>query len=94
MPFTLIINVQTTKQQSTIHKSITILSNPIFFSIQLYGLKLIILSLYLDAEHQKAHLAKLEYDYVRPGVVDLWHTEVPPEFQGHGIAKHLAKVNS
>jgi len=45
-----------------------------------------------DAEHQKAHLAKLEYDYVRPGVVDLWHTEVPPEFQGHGIAKHLAKA--
>ena len=38
-------------------------------------------------------IAKLEYEPVRPGLWELWHTEVPPAFQGHGVAKVLAKVS-
>ncbi|RUS78744.1 hypothetical protein EGW08_013495 [Elysia chlorotica] len=34
-------------------------------------------------------VAKLEYEWLRPGLVDLHHTETPPAFQGRGIAKIL-----
>ncbi|BFZ00942.1 hypothetical protein BsWGS_03981 [Bradybaena similaris] len=39
---------------------------------------------------QQEVLAKLEYEWVGPGLVDMYHTEVPPQFQGQGIAKVLA----
>ncbi|CAG5124605.1 unnamed protein product [Candidula unifasciata] len=35
-------------------------------------------------------LAKLEYEWVQPGLVEMFHTEVPPQHQGKGIAKVLA----
>lgn len=36
--------------------------------------------------------AFLQYEIEAPGVLNLWHTEVPLEFRGHGIGKLLAKV--
>ncbi|XP_060070768.1 protein NATD1-like [Ylistrum balloti] len=36
--------------------------------------------------------AILEYEWIRPGFVDLYHTEVPPVYRGQGIAKILAKA--
>ncbi|KAK0044086.1 protein NATD1 [Biomphalaria pfeifferi] len=41
----------------------------------------------LKGEEKK--LAKLEYVWIKPGLVDLYHTEVPAEYQGQGIAKQL-----
>ncbi|KAK3769902.1 hypothetical protein RRG08_048114 [Elysia crispata] len=41
------------------------------------------------AKTKKDSMAKLEYEWVRPGLVDLHHTETPPAFQGQGIAKIL-----
>ncbi|KAL3885290.1 hypothetical protein ACJMK2_025373 [Sinanodonta woodiana] len=35
--------------------------------------------------------AVLQYSFVHKGIVDLMHTEVPPLFRGHGIAKILAR---
>ncbi|KAK3577332.1 hypothetical protein CHS0354_008426 [Potamilus streckersoni] len=35
--------------------------------------------------------AVLQYSFVRKGIVDLEHTEVPPLFRGRGIAKILAR---
>lgn len=54
--------------------------------------KMFYITLKAQTAVQKAILAKLEYVMLRPNLVDLWHTEVPPEFQGHGIAKILAKA--
>ncbi|CAG0917916.1 unnamed protein product [Notodromas monacha] len=34
--------------------------------------------------------ARIEYRVLKPGVIDLYHTEVPDEFRGRGIAKKLA----
>ncbi|XP_013414864.2 protein NATD1-like [Lingula anatina] len=36
--------------------------------------------------------ALLQYDIIRDGFYDLYHTEVPPVFRGKGIAKLLAKA--
>lgn len=36
--------------------------------------------------------AVLQYQWVRKGVVDLYHTGVPPAFRGKGIAQVLAKA--
>ena len=36
--------------------------------------------------------AILEYRWIRDGVADLFHTEVPTAYRGKGIAKILAKV--
>ncbi|GFR83316.1 chromosome 17 open reading frame 103 [Elysia marginata] len=41
------------------------------------------------SNNQESSMAKLEYEWVRPGLVDLYHTETPPAFQGQGIAKVL-----
>ncbi|KAK6178551.1 hypothetical protein SNE40_013317 [Patella caerulea] len=35
--------------------------------------------------------AMLQYEFIKPNIVDLYHTEVPPVFRGKGIAKILAK---
>ncbi|CAL1530297.1 unnamed protein product [Lymnaea stagnalis] len=40
-------------------------------------------------DSQAGSMAILQYNWVRPGLADLHHTEVPSEFQGRGIAKHL-----
>lgn len=45
----------------------------------------------LDGKRRKDS-AILEYDWIRPGFVDLYHTEVPPAYRGQGIAKILAKA--
>jgi predicted GNAT family acetyltransferase len=37
--------------------------------------------------------AVIDYAIVKDNVIDLYHTEVPPEFQGKGIAKVLAIVS-
>lgn len=44
-----------------------------------------------DGKRQKES-AILEYDWIRPGFVDLYHTEVPQPYRGQGIAKILAKA--
>ncbi|XP_035824844.1 uncharacterized protein LOC101856878 isoform X2 [Aplysia californica] len=54
--------------------------------------KMFYITLQAKPENGETALAKLEYDYVRPNLVDLYHTEVPPEFQGQGIAKILAQT--
>jgi len=54
--------------------------------------KMFYITLQAQTAVKQAILAKLEYVMLRPNLVDLWHTEVPPEFQGHGIAKILAKA--
>jgi len=41
---------------------------------------------------QEDHVAKLEYDWVREGVIDFYHTEVPSVYRGMGLAKLLAKA--
>ncbi|XP_074646223.1 protein NATD1-like [Tubulanus polymorphus] len=40
----------------------------------------------------EGHTALLDYAWIKPHVADLYHTEVPPVFQGRGIAKLLAKA--
>ncbi|XP_033752617.1 protein NATD1-like [Pecten maximus] len=45
----------------------------------------------LDGKRRK-DTAVLEYDWIRPGFVDLYHTGVPPAYRGQGIAKILAKA--
>ncbi len=39
----------------------------------------------------EGHLAKLEYRLLEDRI-DLFHTEVPPQFEGHGIAAELVKA--
>jgi len=56
----------------------------------------------LEIEHDtrrnvfKIHLgsgtAKLKYRYVSPHIVELFHTEVPPEYRGRGIGAKLAQT--
>ncbi|OWF43221.1 protein NATD1-like [Mizuhopecten yessoensis] len=41
---------------------------------------------------RKKDTAILEYDWIRPGFVDLYHTGVPSAYRGQGIAKILAKA--
>uniref|UniRef100_A0A0B6YBJ4 Protein NATD1 n=2 Tax=Arion vulgaris TaxID=1028688 RepID=A0A0B6YBJ4_9EUPU len=45
-----------------------------------------------STSNQPEVLAKLEYKWLSPSLVELYHTEVPPQFQGKGIAKFLAKA--
>ena len=40
---------------------------------------------------KKEPTALLQYQVVSPGTYELYHTEVPPEFRGKGIAKVIAK---
>lgn len=40
-------------------------------------------------KNEDGSVAKLEYEWVRTGLVDLYHTETPPALQGQGIAKLL-----
>jgi len=41
---------------------------------------------------QEGDVAKVEYNWVKDGVIDFYHTEVPPAYRGMGLAKHLAKA--
>ena len=50
--------------------------------------------LHLYFVEQESFKAVLEYEWIRKDLIDLWHTEVPPEFRGHGVAKYLVKVSS
>ncbi len=43
---------------------------------------------------QESFKAILEYEWIRKDLIDLWHTEVPSEFRGHGVAKYLVKVST
>ena len=43
---------------------------------------------------QESFKAILEYEWIRKDLIALWHTEVPPEFRGHGVAKYLVKVST
>ncbi|XP_059154801.1 protein NATD1-like [Physella acuta] len=42
-----------------------------------------------DPSGECESLAILQYSWVKPGHVDLYHTEVPTDLQRQGIAKHL-----
>ncbi|KAH9512374.1 Protein natd1 [Bulinus truncatus] len=42
-----------------------------------------------DSSSKEKEMAKLQYDWVKPGLADLFHTEVPEEYQSQGIAKQL-----
>ena len=44
---------------------------------------------YLADETNKA---VLDYEWVKKGLIDMYHTEVPSIFRGKGIAAILAKV--
>jgi len=41
---------------------------------------------------QKGHVAMLQYEWMRDGVINFYHTEVPPVYRGQGLAKYLAKA--
>ncbi|GFN85937.1 chromosome 17 open reading frame 103 [Plakobranchus ocellatus] len=51
--------------------------------------KMFYIKLQDECTSEQPPVAKLEYEWLRPGLVDLHHTEVPPAFQGRGIAKVL-----
>ena len=44
-----------------------------------------------DLDDDGTHKAVLQYD-LKEDVLDMYHTGVPPQFRGKGVAKILAKV--
>ncbi|XP_077994020.1 protein NATD1-like [Glandiceps talaboti] len=47
---------------------------------------------YIKLEKDSKDKAILQYDYVRKGIVELYHTGVPESYRGRGIGKLLAKA--
>lgn len=54
----------------------------------------LIVSIFTDGKPGRKAVAKLEYEWIKSDLVDLYHTLVPTQYRGQGIAKVLAEVSS